>query len=63
MREEKRFMIDVEAALKLLMAGQVEFIVIGGVAASTLGSARATFDLDIVYARAPDNIARLVATL
>ena len=56
-------MIDVEAALKLLKEGGVDFIVIGGVAASTLGSARATYDLDVVYSRTPGNIERLVATL
>jgi predicted nucleotidyltransferase len=41
----------------------VEFIIIGGVAATAHGSARLTEDLDLVYRRTPDNIARLVAAL
>jgi len=56
-------MIDVEGALKLLTAGGVDFIVVGGVAARALGSPRVTQDLDVVYSRAPDNVARLVAAL
>ena len=41
----------------------VEFIVVGGVAATGHGSARLTRDLDVVYRRTPENIARLVAGL
>jgi len=41
----------------------VEFVLVGGVAATIHGSARATFDVDIVYERSPDNIDRLVAAL
>jgi hypothetical protein len=41
----------------------VEFIVIGGIAAGVHGSARTTTDLDVVYRRTPQNIARLVAAL
>jgi predicted nucleotidyltransferase len=51
------------ALLKLLAESKIEFIVIGGVAASTHGSARSTNDLDVVYARNPDNVARLAAGL
>lgn len=46
-----------------LTAREVEFIVVGGVAAVAHGSARLTQDVDIVYARTPENIARLVAAL
>lgn len=35
--------------LPLLVNGGVKFILIGGVAGNVLGSARLTFDLDIVY--------------
>ena len=49
--------------IPVLVKGQVEFIIIGGVAAVVHGSARATFDLDVVYSRNPENIDRLVQTL
>ncbi|HEV8438988.1 MAG TPA: hypothetical protein VGT40_12905 [Methylomirabilota bacterium] len=41
----------------------MEFIIVDGVAATIHGSARVTQDLDIVYARTPENIARLAAAL
>ncbi len=41
----------------------VRFIVIGGWAAIIHGSARSTSDVDVVYARDPENIARLVEAL
>ena len=54
---------DFRALLALLRDHQIDFIVIGGVAASALGSARVTFDLDVVYRRQRANIERLVAAL
>ena len=56
-------MIDLERALQELHRSGVGFIIIGGVAATIHGSARVTQDLDIVYARTPDNFARLAAAL
>ncbi len=56
-------MTDFEALLKLLTESKVDFVVIGGVAASSHGSARSTNDLDVVYARTPENIARLCSAL
>ncbi len=56
-------MIDLERALQELHRNGVEFIIIGGVAATIHGSARVTQDLDIVYARTPENIMRLAAAL
>jgi hypothetical protein len=56
-------MIDLERVLQELSHAGVEFIIVGGVAATIHGSARMTQDLDIVYGRTPDNIARLVAAL
>ena len=41
----------------------VEFILVGGVAATVHGSARLTTDVDVVYQRTPDNLRRLVAAL
>lgn len=48
--------------VRLVEAG-VEFIVIGGVAASAHGAARTTLDLDVVYRRTPENLQRLVDAL
>jgi predicted nucleotidyltransferase len=56
-------MIDLEATLQVLAREGVEFIIVGGVAATIHGSARVTRDLDIVYSRTPENIARLAAAL
>lgn len=49
--------------LEVLVNGGVEFVLIGGVAASVHGSARYTQDVDVVYNRTPDNIARLADAL
>ena len=49
--------------IPIMVKGQVKFIIIGGVAAVVHGSARATFDLDVVYSRNSGNIKRLVQTL
>jgi len=55
--------LNVHKFLPLLAQNHVRFIVIGGVAATVHGSARATFDVDVVYARDPENIRNLVAAL
>jgi hypothetical protein len=54
---------DFRRLLEALLAGQVEFIVVGGVAASVHGSARVTLDLDVVYRRTRANVERLVGAL
>jgi hypothetical protein len=54
---------DFRALLELLTKAQVEFILIGGGAATAHGSVRLTVDVDVVYKRSPENIARLVAAL
>jgi hypothetical protein len=46
-----------------LVDGRVDFIVIGGLAATIHGSAQATFDIDVVYSRKDDNIERLTSVL
>ena len=56
-------MIDLEFALRELHRAGVEFVIVGGIAATIHGSARVTQDLDIVYARTSENIARLAAAL
>lgn len=51
------------AALEALSRHRVEFIVVGGVAAVLNGAPISTFDLDVVHARATDNIDRLMRAL
>lgn len=48
---------------QVLTEGGVEFVLIGGVAANLHGSARATFDVDLIYSRKRENIRRLVLAL
>jgi hypothetical protein len=54
---------DFSALIRTLADARVEFILVGGVAATVHGSARLTRDVDVVYARDDDNIARLVQAL
>lgn len=49
--------------LRILVNHQVDFIVVGGVAAILEGAPIATLDLDVVYDRSTENLARLVAAL
>lgn len=56
-------MTDYRRLLETLAAARIEFILVGGVAATLHGSARLTQDVDVVYARSPENLQRLVDTL
>jgi hypothetical protein len=56
-------LIDARAALALLLRHEVEFIVVGGVAAWLHGSPLLTRDLDVVYARSESNLRRLAGAL
>jgi predicted nucleotidyltransferase len=56
-------MINLRELLGTLARHRVEFIVVGGVAATMHGSARVTKDLDVVYARDEVNLGRLAAAL
>src|SRR5690349_2237958 len=49
--------------LQVLTQSEAQFVLIGGVAANLHGSARATFDLNLVYGRSLSNIGRLVEAL
>lgn len=49
--------------LRVLSETGVEFVVVGGVAAFAHGAARVTLDLDLVYRRTPENLARIVHAL
>ena len=52
-----------KSLLEILAQADVQFILIGGVAANLHGSARATFDIDIVYARSRKNFAAITSAL
>jgi hypothetical protein len=54
---------DFARLLQGLTTGQVEFIIIGGFAATAHGSAYVTVDLDVVYRRTPEHMLRLARAL
>lgn len=54
---------DLRHFITALADGEVAFIIIGAVALTLQGSARVTQDLDICYARDPDNLIRLARAL
>jgi hypothetical protein len=58
-----RVAADFGGLLRSLATGGVEFIVVGGVAGAAHGLARATYDLDVVYARSTANLQRLAMAL
>jgi predicted nucleotidyltransferase len=49
--------------LPVLVRNDVRFIVIGGGASLAHGAARLTYDVDVVYARDPENLRRLAEAL
>lgn len=49
--------------ITLLAEHDVEFIVVGGVAAVLQGASLTTFDLDVLHRRTPANVARLLDVL
>lgn len=49
--------------LRVLLRHGVDFFVVGGVAAQLEGAPILTFDLDILYDKAPENLDRLLAAL
>lgn len=55
--------MNLERLLDVLHQGHVQFVIVGGVAATIHGSARLTADLDVVYARDRENLERLVSAL
>lgn len=56
-------MTDFAGLLRLLTASGVEFILVGGLAATVHGSARLTQDIDVVYRRSEENFRRLTVAL
>ena len=56
-------MTDFVAIFKTLTGRDVEFVVVGGVCAVLHGAPVATIDLDLVHARTPENVERLLSAL
>jgi hypothetical protein len=52
-----------EKLLPTLVGAGVGFIIVGGVASILHGSARATYDVDLVYSRNEQNVQRLASVL
>ena len=55
--------VDLAQVIPPLVRANVDFILIGGMAAILHGSARVTFDVDLIYSRTLENIERLAAAL
>lgn len=56
-------MVSLKNLILCLADNRVEFVIIGGVAATVHGSAYVTYDLDICYRRDAGNLARLAKAL
>jgi predicted nucleotidyltransferase len=56
-------MLNIDTAVQALVDADVEFVVIGGWSAIINGSRFMTDDLDICFARKPDNLRRLAQAL
>jgi predicted nucleotidyltransferase len=56
-------MTDYGELIRRLVDSNVEFVIVGGVAARVHGSSRLTDDIDIVYNREPANVTRLIECL
>lgn len=56
-------MTKFEDLIPVLSTADVEFILVGGLAAIVHSSSRATYDVDVVYRRSPENMERLCRTL
>ncbi len=54
---------DFEGLLRTLSEAGVDYILVGGVAATLHGAARLTQDLDVVYRRSTENLQRLASAL
>ncbi len=63
MPPDAREAFDPAPLVAALAEGDVDFVVVGGVAGGVHGSSYGTFDLDVAYSRDPANLDRLVAVL
>lgn len=55
--------LDAQRILDELARHEVDFVLVGGLAAQTHGNTRMTNDVDVIPAPDPDNLARLAAAL
>ena len=56
-------MTDFSGLLQVLSRAGVDYILVGGVAATAHGSSRLTQDIDVVYSRSNENLDRLASAL
>ncbi len=56
-------MVEIERLIESLLKNDVEFVVVGGVAATAFGSTYVTKDLDVCYKKSKENIRKLVQAL
>ena len=56
-------MTDYRELIRSLVAGRVEFIIVGGAAAIAHGASRLTEDLDLVYRRDQNNVEKIIKSL
>lgn len=56
-------MTDFAGLLTVLARNSVDYILVGGVAATAHGATRLTQDVDVVYSRSAENLARLASAL
>jgi len=61
--DKKTTSIDLSALLEGLIKANVEFILVGGLAAVVQGAPLTTMDVDIVHCRSSENVQRLLAFL
>lgn len=54
---------DLTTLLERLLAADIEFVLVGGLAAVVQGAPVTTFDIDIVHRRTAENVDRLLAFL
>lgn len=61
--DEGRRPVRFRKLLQVLVEGEVDFVIVGGVAAVLEGAPVATFDLDVVYSLDESNLGRLARVL
>ena len=54
---------DPRPILETLVRHEVDFVLVGGLAGTALGSAYVTYDVDVAYERSRENLQRLASAL
>ena len=60
---EKQTSANLSSILEGLLAADIDFILVGGLAAVVQGAPVTTMDVDIVHSQSPENITKLLAFL